>query len=140
MQNVSGKTRILVVDDEEMIVEMIAEELSRLGFEVKTALSGPSAKELLDQNPSQFDIVISDLRMPQLDGVTLLRHSKSSFPRTKFIAMTGNSDMNPDRVIELGADEFVAKPFVMAQFTQMVNKMSASIPRLGTSDEGFEVI
>lgn len=140
MQNVSGKTRILVVDDEEMIVEMIAEALRHHGFDVKTALSGPSAKALMDQNPSQFDIVISDLRMPQIDGVTLLRHSKSSSPRTKFIAMTGNLDTNPERVIELGADEFVAKPFVMSQFTQIIDRVKASIPQFEGGDDGFEII
>ncbi len=136
MQDASLKTKVLVVDDEEMILEIISDALKVLGFEVKTAPNGRAAKAMLDQNPSQFDIVISDLRMPELDGVTLLKHSKATFPRTKFIAMTGYSDTNPDRVIELGADEFVAKPFVIANFTDLIHRVKATIG----GDEGFEVI
>lgn len=137
MQEAWSKTKVLVVDDEALIVEVIAEALERLGFEVATAHNGQVAKGLMAESP--FDVVISDLRMPELDGLDLLDYSKKASPNTKFIAMTGHSDTDSKEVLSRGADEFVSKPFVMTSFVQLVNRILPN-PQISNSDDGFEVV
>jgi two-component system cell cycle response regulator CpdR len=78
---------ILVVDDEPWSVKFISDFLRNEGYEVTEASDGAEAIELIDN--SQFDLVLSDVRMPRVDGVTLAVHVRSRIPTLPIILMTG---------------------------------------------------
>ena len=77
---------ILVVEDEPASLECISHFLRKQGYEVREARDGAEAIELIDN--SQFDLVLSDIRMPRLDGVTLALHVRSRIPTIPIILMT----------------------------------------------------
>jgi CheY-like chemotaxis protein len=78
---------ILVVDDEPWSVKFISDFLRKEGYEVTEASNGAEAIELIDN--SRFDLVLSDVRMPRVDGVTLALHVRSRIPTIPIILMTG---------------------------------------------------
>ncbi len=102
--------RILVVDDERSMREMLAILLKREGHEVSVAENGRGAIELLNQRP--FDLVVSDARMPDLDGLEVLRHARSINPSVIAIMVTayGSPDLLRG-VAQLGVNDYVEKPF-----------------------------
>jgi two-component system response regulator PilR (NtrC family) len=102
--------RILVVDDERSMREMLAILLKREGHEVAVAENGRGAIDLLNQRP--FDLVVSDARMPDLDGLEVLRHARSINPSVIAIIVTayGSPDLLRG-VAQLGVNDYVEKPF-----------------------------
>jgi two-component system phosphate regulon response regulator PhoB len=117
-----GQTsRILVVEDEELIREMLVVALEEEGYEVITANDGRSAVEYLkncesNSEESVFDLVILDLMLPQINGLDicrLLRHQGNSIP----ILMLSAKGSETDRVLglEVGADDYLTKPFSMRE-------------------------
>ena len=103
--------RILVVDDEKIKRITLADDLSGQGHEVVTAGDGQQALELLDRE--LFDVVVTDIKMPKLDGLELLKRVKDSGSAdAKFILMTAYGSI-PVAVeaMKLGATDFVTKPF-----------------------------
>ena len=107
---VSESARILVVDDERSMREMLAILLKREGHEVSVAENGKAAIALLDQRP--FDLVVSDARMPGIDGLEVLRHARSINPSIIAIMVTayGSPDLLRG-VAQLGVNDYVEKPF-----------------------------
>src|SRR5260370_27018389 len=107
---VSESARILVVDDERSMREMLAILLKREGHEVAVAESGKAAIALLDERP--FDLVVSDARMPDLDGLEVLRHARSINPSIIAIMVTAYGSPDLIRgVAQLGVNDYVEKPF-----------------------------
>jgi DNA-binding response OmpR family regulator len=108
------KKKILVVDDEKDIVEMIAFNLQRNGYDVITAHNGNDALDLAEQQTP--DLILLDLMMPGLDGTEVTRRLKAD-PRTKkipLVMLTAKSEETDVVVgLTLGADDYVAKPFSM---------------------------
>ncbi len=102
--------RILVVDDERSMREMLAILLKREGHEVTVAENGRAAIALLDAR--QFDLVVSDARMPDVDGLEVLRHARGINPAVIAIMITayGSPDLLRG-VAELGVNDYVEKPF-----------------------------
>ena len=101
--------RVLFVDDEEAVRTSWNRYLSQKGFDVVTAEDGQRAVRQLDSQP--VDVVISDLRMPGLDGLELLAWVHDKKPDTKFILLTGYGNDEVERKArELGAFEYLNKP------------------------------
>jgi two-component system response regulator PilR (NtrC family) len=102
--------RILVVDDERSMREMLAILLRREGHDVSVAENGRGAIALLNQRP--FDLVVSDARMPDLDGLEVLRHARSINPSVIAIMITAYGSPDLIRgVAQLGVNDYVEKPF-----------------------------
>jgi two-component system response regulator PilR (NtrC family) len=102
--------RILVVDDERSMREMLAILLRREGHDVAVAENGRTAIDLLNQRP--FDLVVSDARMPDLDGLEVLRHARSINPSIIAIMVTAYGSPDLIRgVALLGVNDYVEKPF-----------------------------
>jgi two-component system OmpR family response regulator len=101
--------KILIVDDDQEIRELLTEYLSKNGYHVEAASEGNSMRSIMAT--SQFDLIVLDIMMPGDDGFTLCKEvrSKSNIP---IIMLTAGSD-ETDRIIglELGADDYVGKPF-----------------------------
>jgi response regulator RpfG family c-di-GMP phosphodiesterase len=118
---VEEKTRILIVDDEPCVRQLLAEVLSQDGYECIAAENGRAALDHLQHE--RIPIIISDIRMPKLDGLDLLREVKKRYPFTEVIMATAVNETN--RAVEamrLGAYDYVVKPFD-------VRAVSASVRR-----------
>ena len=104
------KSRILVVDDEESIREFLEIMLKKEGYEVTTAEDGQNAKDILSKK--SFDMVISDLQMPHVTGIELLKHVKESYPDTVFMLITAfGTTETAVEAMKMGAYDYVTKPF-----------------------------
>ncbi len=101
--------KMLVVDDEDKLRDMLERYFRGLGCEVDTAQNGRIALELIDR--TRYDIMISDIIMPELDGVDLLRAVRQKHPYIHAIMMTGYvKQENVLACMRLGADNCVFKP------------------------------
>lgn len=117
----TGK-KILVVDDELDLREIIGEDFELMGAEVVSAENGVAAFELVQKvHP---DAIVSDIRMPGGDGVELLKKVRSSaLPvQPKVFLITGFADVTAQQAKELGAQGMLAKPFNLRQLREMVLK------------------
>jgi len=117
---------VLVIDDEEWILDLAAELLRRDGYEVETAIGGERALELLGRN--KFDLIVSDWKMPGLNGVRLHEHLRATDPvaARRVLFMTG--DVVSDTFQNFLRDHRLAclsKPFAIGEFRAAVARMSA---------------
>lgn len=104
------KSRILVVDDEDSIREFLEIMLKKEGYEVTLAEDGLKAKDILSKK--SFDMIISDMQMPNMTGLELLKHVKESYPDVFFMMITafGTTETAVD-AMKMGAYDYVTKPF-----------------------------
>jgi len=106
------KEKILVVDDEKDILELIDYNLSKNGYRVKTVATGEEALELIKEN--EYDLIILDLMLPGVDGFDLCRIIKADKQKASIpIVMVTAKSEEADKVagLEIGADHYVTKPF-----------------------------
>ena len=102
--------RVLVVDDEEFILETAREALRDVGYRVLTAEGGDEALRRLDDH-EDVEVVITDLRMPNMDGLDLIRTLRARYPNLPIIAASGMADGRSEDALQAGAHTFLAKPF-----------------------------
>ncbi|MGI8536346.1 MAG: response regulator transcription factor [Mycobacteriales bacterium] len=124
------EARILVVDDEPNIVELLSVSLRFAGFDVRTAVDGATALE----TARSFcpDLIVLDIMMPGLDGFEVLRSLRSAGSRTPVLFLTAR-DSPEDKVtgLTLGGDDYVTKPFSLEE---VVARIRAVLRRSGTGD------
>jgi two-component system response regulator PilR (NtrC family) len=102
--------RILIVDDERSMREMLAILLRREGHEVLTAENGRTALDLIGRR--SFDVIVSDARMPDIDGLDVLRQARAVNPSVIAIMVTAYGSPDLIRGVEtLGVNDYVEKPF-----------------------------
>jgi YesN/AraC family two-component response regulator len=120
---VKSHARILIVDDEQLVRKMMREVLLREGYgTVREAPDGEVALAKLQKE--RFDVVITDIRMPNMSGIELMIEIKKRFPRIAVIVMTGFGDVHtPDEAKELGADEYVTKPIRPREIDVIVERV-----------------
>lgn len=103
------RIRVLVVDDEEDFASAIAERLTRRGFDTTAAFSGRAALALLEESPS--DVVVLDLKMPEMDGLTVLGRIRKLHPGIQVIVLTGHGTVASGiEGMQGGAADFLQKP------------------------------
>lgn len=120
-----GIARVLVVDDEQSVRLLLKACLSRNGFEIALAASAELAIEMLDQ--SHFDLVVSDLRMPGMDGLELLRWTAAHQPETGVMLLSGGDDLRKAvEAMHLGALDYIQKPFACPE---VAGKVEQSLQR-----------
>ena len=123
--------RILVVDDDSALRRLVATILQRKNFSVMEAADGSEALSILREH--SFDLVITDIVMPQIEGLELVRHVRDHHPGSKIMAVSGGGNhlvsyMQLAR--EVGADDVLAKPFTPVELVGMVQRL-LSAPELG---------
>lgn len=107
-----GNERILIVDDDEMIRNVLSEFFTELGYDVTTAVNGEDA--LSKFMPSEYDLVISDLMMPDMDGLALLKRLVAVDEKVLFLLVTGYPTLETAvEAIKNGAYDYIVKPFNM---------------------------
>lgn len=115
------RSRILVVDDEPSIRAVLKAHLSRDGHEVTVAADGNDAVHALANLP--IDLVISDLKMPGMDGLELLAHAMREHPGLPVILITAHGTVDTAvEALKLGAQDFITKPFDLEELRQAVQK------------------
>ena len=103
------RERILVVDDEEHMLALFESVLGKEGYTVVCASSGKQALELLQQG--EFDLVLSDLLMPGIDGLDMLHHVKTTYPTLPFVILTGHGTVRSAvAAMKDGAADYLTKP------------------------------
>lgn len=109
-QAIDQPPRLLLVDDDPYIREMLRTSITAFGFACDTAADGSEAARKLAE--STFTIIITDMTMPNMDGMQLLKHAKDNYPGIEVIVITGYTDTYTyTEVIRSGASDFISKPF-----------------------------
>lgn len=115
------KGRILIVDDEQGIRELLISEFKRLGYEVFHAVNGEDAISKIQVE--KVDIIITDMKMPKVDGLDLLKFAKENSPETEVILITGYATVeNALEAMRSGAYDFIQKPFNIDELSALVEK------------------
>lgn len=119
-----GNERLLIIDDEHVIAEMIRLLFQKLGYFIRTAPGGPEALEIFKNSPDEFDLIITDQVMPGMTGLELTEEIKKIRQDIPVILCTGYSDIaDPVKAKEIGVAEFLSKPV-------MTEDLAASIRRV----------
>jgi CheY-like chemotaxis protein len=119
----SGTERIFFVDDEEMLVEVARDMLKSLGYHVTVAKHPTDAWNLFLEDPSRFDLVITDQTMPDMTGITLAQKMLRVRAALPIILCTGYSEtVLADAAREVGIREFVMKPMVKKELAQTIRR------------------
>lgn len=115
-------TRILLVDDDPFVLEMLKVSMAAMGHAFDTAMDGEAAKAKLKQ--AHFTMVLTDLTMPKCDGMELLKHVKEEYPQIEVIVITGHADIHGyTDIIRAGASDFITKPFGMDELEAKVSRV-----------------
>jgi len=119
----TGKEAILFVDDEESITEMAGQALAKLGYQVEAMSSPEDALALFKLNPGYFDVVITDMTMPKMTGITLAEKLFKIRPDIPVIICTGYSAMiDEKKAKQLGFAGYLAKPVTMSKIALAIRK------------------
>lgn len=130
---VADGERILVVDDSPTTVEVIVRNLMDRGYRVWSALSVTEAIRMLES--ATVDLVITDMKMPGIGGLELVRHVRENFQDTQVVMITGYPSIDSAvEAVKSGADEYLAKPFTDEELLSAVEKVLAR-QRLHRPDE-----
>jgi DNA-binding NtrC family response regulator len=124
---------ILVVDDERDFVQMLSLRLTDIGHRVEAAYDGREALSVLEQADIEPDVVILDIRMPVMDGVSVLKEIKKQFPLVEVILLTGHGAVDTAVAgLKAGAFDYVLKPAV---FEELLEKLEAARQRRRQQEE-----
>jgi len=120
----TGTEHVLLVDDEENIVLMTQQMLMRLGYQVTSRTGSVEALEAFRANPEAFDLVITDMTMPNMTGVELASRIKSIKPDIPIITCSGFSEMmDEDKAKNIGIAAYIMKPILKAELAGIVRKV-----------------
>lgn len=122
-----GETlKILLVDDEDHLQEVLGLLLELDGHQVTTAFSGEQALERAKEK--KFDLVITDYKMPGMNGMDVVRSIKKENPDTSVVMITGYPTEDTEKEAQkLGVDEYVAKPFHMDKMREIIRRISYKV-------------
>ena len=119
----SAQIRVLIVDDDEPHAQAVAESLERVGYDCVVAPSGPRGAQLLESD--SYDIVVTDLRMEEVDGLAILRKAKEELPDAEVILLTGHGSINSAvTAMQHGAYTYLTKPLDIKELRTAVDKAS----------------
>src|SRR5688572_16961617 len=117
--------QVLIADDEPNLRRVLIAQLARDGFEVHAVEDGEAALGVLSEH--HIDVVISDLRMPKLDGMGLLKRIVAEYPDLPVIMITAHGTVDTAvEALKCGAFDYVTKPFDRAELQRVVSKASKS--------------
>jgi DNA-binding NtrC family response regulator len=133
---------VLIVDDEPQMLIAMNETIRRSGYSITTAGSGLEALDLLKE--SRYRLVITDLRMPRVTGIDLLREVKSLSPRTQVVLVTAHGTVNNAvEAMKMGAFDYLMKPFSSEELKQIVSRAlwkNESYLMVKKSDSHFPIL
>jgi CheY-like chemotaxis protein len=127
--------RLLLIDDDPALLSLLRRTLERAGYEVVTAPNGREGLQRLTTGP--FDLLITDIVMPEMEGLELILKLRQTHPALRIIAISGGGQLRPASYLNLarlsGAMTVLAKPFELEELLTAVQKLLTSEPPSGTS-------
>ncbi len=130
------RNSVIIVDDDERLLEIFKTALSLEGYQCETASSAESALELI--NKTSFDIMLTDIRMPGIEGFELTHKAKKIIPDMAVIIMTAYAEeFSYDNAIEAGASDFIKKPFTLNELMARIQhvKLQEKVRTMAVTDE-----
>jgi DNA-binding NtrC family response regulator len=125
-----NKLKILVLDDEPIVCKRLQPALEKLGFEVDTFTQSVEAMHQIQQQA--YDIIITDLKMKEIDGMRFLDEAKKRHPQSEVIVITGFATMETAKQsFQKGVFDFIAKPFKLSEIQDVVTRAAAKIRGAG---------
>ena len=117
--------KLLVVDDDQKIREIISNFLTRQGYQVAQTDNGTQAlKKFFEEN---YDLVVTDFQMPGMNGLRLTERIHLVVPETPVIVMSGNDNIGKNKALNVGAADFIQKPFVLQELLSKIRVSLASL-------------
>lgn len=117
---------ILVLDDEEVVCARLKPALEKNGYRVETFTDSRLAKQRLEEH--SFHIVVTDLKMANIDGMELYQFIKNKWPETRVIIISGFATVDITReALQAGVRDIIAKPFKISQLKELIDRISAEI-------------
>src|SRR5437762_3750533 len=130
MVNPDGKRNILVVDDEAQITRVLKTSLSAQGYGIRTASDGMQA--LLEMKTWTPDLIITDLRMPNMDGLELCRHVRTQSRVPIIVLSVKGEEAIKVEALDAGADDYVTKPF---SINELLARIRAALRRASMPEQ-----
>ena len=123
LQTVNRPFHVLVVDDEPDVRDLLVDYFREAGYQVSSASDGTEAVADITRNPTKYGLVISDLQLPGIDGLGVLKAAKAANPSVAVIIVTGYASVDSAvRAVRLGAYDYLTKPFTLGQIEVIVNR------------------
>jgi len=135
-KEVDQQRSLIIIDDDADVLDFIETGLLTQGYQCQTATSAQSALELI--NETSFDLMITDVVLPGMDGFELTERSKKLRPDMPVIIMTGfTEDFSYERAIEAGASDFIKKPFALHELIIRIRlvKLQEKLLKMSVTDE-----
>jgi two-component system response regulator HydG len=127
--------RVLVIDDEPFHAESVAESLERVGYDCTLATSGREGLSRIEAE--SWDVVLTDLKMADVDGLTIVRKTRELLPESEVVVITGYGDIKTAvEAIKLGAANYLTKPVEVAELRAILDRASEKI-RLARQNENL---
>jgi DNA-binding response OmpR family regulator len=121
--------KILIIDDEEPILSNLCYFLKEKGYDVTSASDGLKGLKLFKEDPNGFDLIITDIVMPKLSGMSLISIIKKKSPNTPIIAITGWGEYPEALALESQANKVFSKPFELSEIDKTINDLISSKKR-----------
>jgi len=128
--------KILVVEDEDAIREVIALNLRMAGYEVAEAASAERALGLLGEEKDGFDVALLDVMLPGMDGFEVCRHIREKKDLPVLMVSAKKDDIDKIRGLGLGADDYITKPFSVTELLARVEALCRRVTRQATEQQG----
>ncbi|MBU3922034.1 MAG: response regulator, partial [Alphaproteobacteria bacterium] len=120
--DLSGRGRILVIEDEAGVRDIAVSVLRSRGYEVEEAQDGEEALEIINAKPGEFDLVISDVVMPGMNGPTLIKQARVQLGHARVIFISGYAEQELAKQLDDRAVSFLPKPFSVRQLSELVKR------------------
>jgi YesN/AraC family two-component response regulator len=117
------KLKLLFVEDEKDLIDIISDTLNKLQLNFLTAYDGAEALKIIEEN-QDIDLVITDINMPNMDGLELIENINNKYPKLKVIIMSAYTESEYlERAKDLGIDDYLLKPFDFIKFIELISSM-----------------
>ena len=124
IRHVRSDFSVLIVDDEQFLRQILTRIVKREGYKVEEALNGQDALDKMAKE--KFDLVITDIKMPEMDGMELLEKIRTQFPETLVVIITSYAgEVNASQAIAAGASQFITKPFKNVEISRTLDGLIA---------------
>jgi DNA-binding NtrC family response regulator len=125
-----GRMKILVLDDEEVVCSRLKPALEKGGYQVDTFTDSRLAKQRLERE--RYDVIVTDLKMANVDGMDIFLSTKERWPDTEVIIITGFATVDITRkALQAGARDVIAKPFKIRELKELIDRIAAEGGRSG---------
>ncbi len=116
--------KLLFVEDEEDLIEIIADTLSKLNANYLTACNGQEALKIIDEN-DDIDVIITDINMPIMNGLDMIKEIQKKDIKTPIIVMSAHTELDYlNKAKELGVAEYLLKPFDFIKFIELLTNLN----------------